>query len=96
MIMALVLSVVLLEARYTPVPDSNPEYAQGAIEKCDLRHGRVADLVWVIEVSAPADIGEWQKRLNDAVEPKHGRFAVARATPEEEEMVRSGRIVLQR
>jgi hypothetical protein len=87
---------MLLEATYTQVKDTDPEYAQVAIEKCDVRHARIANFVFVIEVPSPADPVEWQRRLNAAVDVKHGRFAVGRATPEEEEAVRSGRVTLQR
>jgi hypothetical protein len=86
---------VLLEATYTQVKDTDPEYAQVAIEKCDVRHARVGNLVFVIEVPTPADPGDWQRRLNAAVDVKHGRFTVRRATAEEEEAVRSGRLTLQ-
>lgn len=87
---------VLLEARYTPVPGSNPEYGQGAIERNDLRHREVEPFVWVILVDSPADPGEWRRKLNAAVDPSHGSFTVERATPAEEEALRSGNIVLQR
>ena len=91
-----VMLMVLLEARYAQVKGTDPEYAQVAIEKCDLRHAPLERLVWVIEVDDPGDAGEWQQRLNRAVDAKHGRFAVRRATAEEEDAVRSGRVKLQR
>ena len=86
---------VLLKARYTAVPGTDPEYAQGAIERCEVRHREISRFVWLFAAEPDGTPGEWQERLNDNVDPKHGRFAVERATPEEEEAVRSGKIVLQ-
>src|SRR5438270_8598587 len=79
----------------TAVPGTDAEYGQGAIERCDLRHREIERFVWLIAVDPPGDAAEWQKKLNAAVDPKHGAFAVGRASPEEEESVRSGKIVLQ-
>jgi hypothetical protein len=87
---------VLLKARYTAVKDSDPEYAQGAIERNDLRHREIEHFVWLVLVDAPGDPVEWQKKLNASVDGPHGSFVVARASPEEEEQVRSGKIALQR
>ena len=87
---------VILKARYTPVPGTDIEYAQGAIERCDVRHREIARLVWLIAVDPPGDAAEWQAKLNANVDPKHGRFLVECATNEEVEAVRSGTIVLQR
>ena len=87
---------VILEARYTQVPNTDAEYAQGAIERCDVRHREIARFVWLIAVEPPGNPAEWQAKLNENVDPKHGRFRVQRATVEEEEAVRSGKIVLQR
>ena len=87
---------VLLKARYTAVPGTDPEYAQGAIERCEVRHREIAHFVWLFAAEPAGEPGDWQKKLNENVDPKHGRFSVERATPEEEEAVRSGKIVLQR
>ena len=87
---------VLLKARYTAERGTDPEYAQGAIERCEVRHREVAHFVWLFAAEPAGTPAEWQKRLNENVDPRHGRFAVERATPEEEEAVRSGTIVLQR
>ena len=87
---------VILKARYTPVPGTDIEYAQGAIERCDVRHREIARFVWLIAVDPPGDVAEWQAKLNANVDPKHGRFRVECATNEEVEAVRSGTIVLQR
>ena len=87
---------VLLKARYTQVRGTDPEYAQGAIERCEVRHREVERFVWLIAVDPPGDVAAWQAKLNANVDPKHGRFAVACASREEVEAVRSGKIVLQR
>ena len=87
---------VILKARYTQVPGTDAEYGQGAIERCDLRHREIERFVWLIAVDPPGDAAAWQTKLDAAVDPKHGAFAVGRASPEEEEAVRSGKIVLQR
>jgi hypothetical protein len=87
---------VLLKARYTQVPGTDLEYAQGAVERCEVRHREVERFVWLIAVDPPGDVAEWQAKLNTNVSPKHGRFAVECASAEEVEAVRSGKIVLQR
>jgi hypothetical protein len=86
---------VLLKAHYTQVAGTDPEYAQGAIEKNELPHREIARFVWLIQVPGPADPAGWQKRLNASVDPKHGSFRVTKATPEEERLVGSGEITLQ-
>lgn len=87
---------IILKARYTAVPCTDAEYGQGAIERCELRHREVERFVWLVAVDPPGDAVAWQKRLNAAVDPKHGAFAVECASPEEDEAVRSGKILLQR
>jgi hypothetical protein len=87
---------VLLEARYRQVAGSNPEYAQGAVEKNDLPHREVRPMVWVILVDEPGDPDEWRQRLDAVTDPKHGSWSVGKATPEEIEGVRSGTITLQK
>ena len=87
---------VILKARYTQVPGTDAEYAQGAIERCEVYHREVERFVWLFAVDRPGDVAEWQQKLNANVDPKHGRFAVERATAEEVEAVRSGKIALQR
>jgi hypothetical protein len=86
---------VLLKARYSAVPGTDAEYGQGAIERCDLHHREVEHFVWLFAVEPPGDTGAWQVKLNAAVDPRHGSFTVERASPEEEEAVRSGKIALQ-
>jgi hypothetical protein len=87
---------VLLRVRYMPVPGTDAEYGQGAIEKNDLAHREVEPFVWLIEVEAPGDVAQWRGRLNAVVDPKHGAFSVERASPEDEDALRGGRITLQR
>ena len=85
---------VLLKARYTSVPDTDPEYAQGAIERNELAHREIEPFVWVFEAEGTPD--EWERRLNATVDPKNGSFTVECATAEEEAAVRDGTITLQR
>jgi hypothetical protein len=86
---------VLLKAHYTQVAGSDPEYAQVAIEKNDLPHREIARFVWLIQVPAPGDPDEWERRLNASVDAKHGSFRVARASPEEQRLVDSGEVTMQ-
>ncbi len=86
---------VLLKARYQLVPGTDPGYAQGAIERNDLRHRPMPGLQWLILVEGPADPATWQSRLNAAVDPKHGEFLVECPTAEEEAAVRAGTISFQ-
>jgi hypothetical protein len=89
-------AMVLLRAIYTPVNGSDPEYGQGAIERCELAHREIVRNVWLIEVSEPGDAGEWERKLNSAVDAKHGSFVVRRATAEDRRRVESGEITLQK
>jgi hypothetical protein len=88
--------VQLLKARYTAVPDSDPEYAQGAIERHELAHREIEHFVWLIQVPLPGDVAEWTRKLNDAVDARHGSFRVEKATDEERRKVESGEITLQK
>jgi hypothetical protein len=94
--MKVIVCLVILKALYTPVPDTNPEYAQGAIERNDLAHREIARNVWLIRVPDPGDPNEWQQRLNDAVDAKHGAFHVVHASADEEKKVESGEVTLQK
>ena len=87
---------ILLKAIYTPVEGTSIEYAQGAIEKNDLLHHWIKPSVWLVLVDVPASPEEWQQRLNNAVEPKHGAFRVVLPSADEKEQVRSGTIAFQR
>ena len=91
----LLAMTIVLKARYTSMPNADPEYGQGAIERNDLAHREIAHFVWLIETEdgTPED---WQTKLNASVDPKHGSFAVECATAEEEQAVRDGTIALQR
>ena len=91
----LVAMTILLKARYTSIPGADPEYGQGAIERNDLAHREVEHFVWLIDTD-DGDTDAWQRKLNAAVDPKHGSFTVECATPEEEQGVRDGTITLQR
>lgn len=87
---------VLLEARYTAVEGSDPEYAQGAIERYELPHREIERMVWLIRVSGPADVAGWTRNLNEAVDPQHGSFKVAPATDEQRRKVECGEVTLQK
>ena len=87
---------LLLKATYHAVEGSDPEYGQGAIEKQDLAHREIAKMVWLIEVSPPADPGQWQARLNEGVDPAHGSFRLAQPSAEEQRKVDAGEWPLQR
>src|SRR5947207_10228091 len=89
----LLLSLIILKAIYTPVPNTDREYAQSAIERNELAHREIARNVWLIEVPEPDD---WQTRLNAAVDRKHGSFRVTDASDEEKKKVESGEITLQK
>ena len=86
----------LLKAFYSQVKGSDPEYGQVAIEKNELPHREIDRFVWLIQVAAPADPAMWQRKLNDAVDPKHGSFRVTDASEEEKRRVAEGKIVLQK
>lgn len=85
---------VLLKARYTSVPGTDPEYAQGAIERNELAHREIDPFVWLFQAEGEPE--EWERRLNATVDPKNGSFTVECATEEEEAGVREGTIMLQR
>jgi hypothetical protein len=87
---------VLLKVRYTAVRGTDPEYAQGAIERNELRHRPLPNLEWLILVEGPADPAEWQAKLNATVDPKHGSFTVECASADEEKGVREGRVTMQK
>lgn len=93
---AMILMLSLFKAIYLPLPDTDPEYGQGAIERNELAHRELERFVWLIEVPSPDDASEWQCRLNAAVDSNHGSFRVTEATDEEKKKVESGEITLQR
>ena len=92
----LLLTMLLLKALYTPVAGSDPEYAQGAIERNELAHREISHFVWIIEVPEPGDLEEWRRRLNAAVDASHGSFEVVAASDEERRQVECGEITLQK
>lgn len=87
---------LLLKATYRTVEGSDPEYGQGAIEKQDLAHREIVSMVWLVEVTSPADPVEWQRRLNEGVDRRHGSFEVSMPSAEEQRKVDSGEITLQK
>jgi len=93
-IIIILAMTVLLKARYTSVPGTDPEYAQGAIERNELAHREIEQFVWVFEAEGSPE--EWERRLNGTVDPMHGSFTVECATADEEAGVRDGTITLQR
>jgi hypothetical protein len=93
-IIIIMAMAVLLKAHYTAMPGTDPEYAQGAIERNELAHREIEHFVWVFEAEGTPE--EWEKRLNASVDPKHGSFTVECATADEEERVRNGTIQLQK
>src|SRR6266849_10247562 len=86
----------LLKAFYSQVKGSDPEYGQVAIERTELPHREIERFLWLIQVPAPADPAELQRRLNEAVDTKHGSFRVIHASEEEKRLVAKGKIVLQK
>lgn len=86
----------LLEATYTPIEGSDREYGQGAIERNELAHREIRPNVWVIRVPDEEGPATWAKRLNAAVDSKHGSFRVVEASDEERRGVESGEITLQK
>lgn len=86
----------VFEARFIPTPGANLEYAQGAIERCEAQHRPLSPLLWVVVDAEGATAKEWERRLNDAVEPGAGRFEVVDAGEELRRRVASGEIELQR
>ena len=87
---------ILLKARYIAVEGTDPEYGQSAIERNELRHHPMPHFEWLILVEAPADVAEWQAKLNAAVDRKHGSFVVECASAEDEAAMREGKITMQR
>ena len=88
--------IILLKAHYTPVKGTDPEYAQGAIERNELPHREISRFVWLIGVPEPGDPSDWQQKLNATVDAKHGVFRVTPASEEEKRKVESGEITLQK
>jgi hypothetical protein len=84
----------VLKVRYIAVEGTDPEYAQGAIERNELLHHPLPHLTWLIVAEGTPD--EWQTKLNATVDPKHGSFVVECASEEEETAVRSGKVPMQR
>lgn len=88
-------AIVILRVSYTPVPGTDVEYGQGAIERNELAHHPLTDVTWLIRVPDPGDPADWQKRLNASVDPKHGAFAVECPSAEDQARVDRGEIPFQ-
>lgn len=87
--------VCVLKVRYAAVEGTDLEYGQGAIERNELPHFPLEPVVWLIRVPEPADPDEWQRRLNEAVDPSHGTFTVERPAADELRRVETGEIRFQ-
>jgi hypothetical protein len=87
---------LLLKARYDRVAGTDVEYGQGAIEKNELAHREIEPSVWLFLVDAPSSAAEWERKLNAAVDPRHGHFTVEPATAEEVRQLDTGQITLQK
>ena len=85
----------LLKAHYRQVEGTDPSYGQGAIERNELAHREVEPFLWLILVD-DGDTDDWRRRLDAVTDPKHGSWSVTKASPEEVEAVRSGKIKLQK
>lgn len=86
----------LLKAIYTPVAGTDREYGQGAIERSELAHREISRNVWLIRVPDADGPEAWQRRLNAAVDAKHGSFRVIDSSDDERRRVESGEITLQK
>ena len=85
----------LYQARYTPRPNADIEYAQGAIERCELAHREIEPLLWLVRADVTT-AHELAGRLNAAVVPEVGTFSVEEASEEQRRRIESGEIELQK
>ncbi len=90
------MNISILEARFTPAPGANPEYAQGAIERCEARHREIREHVWVIADEQRRTPEEWAHCLNVNLEKGAGHFEVREADEELRGKVLRGEIPLQK
>ena len=88
-------NLCILKARYIAVEGTDIEHGQGAIERNELSHSPLEPVVWLIRVPEPGDVTEWQRRLNEAVDPSLGSFKVEQPTAEELRRVDNGEIRFQ-
>lgn len=86
---------LILKARYAAVEGTDIEHGQGAIERNELAHYPLEPVVWLIRVPKPGDPKEWQRRLNDTVDPSLGSFTVEQPTADELRRVEAGEIRFQ-
>ena len=88
-------STIVRKAIYSPVEGTDVEYGQGAIERNELPHREVEPNVWLVRVPVPGLCAEWQRKLNEAVDPRHGSFEVGELSAEEQARVDRGEIEFQ-
>jgi len=88
-------AIVILRVTYTPVPETDIEYGQGAIERNELVHYPLTGVTWLIQVPAPGDLEEWRQRLDASVRGQRGTFAVQCPSAEEQARVDRGEIPFQ-
>lgn len=93
--MMILSSPSVFVARFHLKPGAEVEYAQGAIERNELRHREIERNVWVFVTEEFVGASEWERRLNSALPPEIGRFEVSEADEELKSRVRSGEIQLQ-
>jgi hypothetical protein len=86
--------LMILRIAYAPIDGTDVEYGQGAVERLGLAHAPLTDTAWLIRVDDP-DRAAWQKRLNEAVDPRHGAFTVDAPDGEELARVERGEISFQ-
>ena len=90
------MNISILEARFTPSSNANPEYAQGAVERCEARHREIRENVWVIADEENRTAVYWSGCLNRNLEKGAGTFDVRDADEELRGRVLRGEIQLQK
>jgi hypothetical protein len=86
--------LMILRISYAPIDGTDVEYGQGAVERLQLAHAPLTDRTWLIRVDDP-DLAAWQRRLDEAVDPRHGSFTVETPAPEDLARVEGGEIRFQ-
>ena len=86
--------LMILRISYAPIDGTDVEYGQGAVERLELAHAPLTDRTWLIRVDDP-DLAAWRKRLNEAVDPRHGSFTVQQPGGDELARVERGEIRFQ-
>jgi hypothetical protein len=88
-------NLCILKVRYIAVEGTDIEHGQGAIERNELSHFPMEPVVWLIRVPEPGEATEWQRRLNDTVDPSLGSFKVEQPTADDLRRVEAGEIRFQ-